>query len=140
MVKKRPKQWVWSPSSRASGPTLDAATRSEVQAATSRVRQAEMQLSDLRAAVEKDVRQALENLATREEQMRAAQKNLDLAHRELSLAQGRFQNGVADNIEVTNAQTALENARQNVVSSLAQFNIARLDLFAAVGRAENFSF
>ena len=32
MVKKRPKQWVWSPSSRASGPTLDAATRSEVQA------------------------------------------------------------------------------------------------------------
>ena len=81
-------------------------TRSEVQVATSQVRQAEMQLSDLRAAVEKDVRQALDNLATREEQMRAAQKNLDLAQRELWLAQDRFQNGVADNIEVTSAQTA----------------------------------
>jgi hypothetical protein len=32
MVKKRPKQWVWSPSSRASSPTLDAATRSQVEA------------------------------------------------------------------------------------------------------------
>jgi outer membrane protein TolC len=115
-------------------------TRSEVQVATSQVRQAEMQLSDLRAAVEKDVRQALDNLATREEQMRAAQKNLDLAQRELSLAQDRFRNGVADNIEVTSAQTALENARQLAVSSLAQFNIARLNLFSALGRAGDFAF
>jgi outer membrane protein TolC len=115
-------------------------TRSEVQAATSRLHQAEMQFADLRAAVEKDVRQALDNLATREEQMRAAQKNLDLAQRELSLAQDRFQNGVADNIEVTTAQTALENARQLAVSSLAQFNIARLNLFSALGRAGDFSF
>ncbi|MGA2182104.1 MAG: TolC family protein [Bryobacteraceae bacterium] len=115
-------------------------TRSEVQAATSRVRQAEMQLSDLRAAVEKDVRQALDNLATREEQMRAAQKNLELAQRELSLAQDRFRNGVADNIEVTAAQTELENARQIAVSSLAQFNIARLNLFSAMGRARDFTF
>ena len=115
-------------------------TRSEVQVATSRVRQAEMQLSDLRAAVEKDVRQALDNLATREDQMRAAQKNLDLAQRELSLAQDRFQNGVADNIEVTTAQTALEDARQIAVSSLAQFNVARLNLFSALGRARDFTF
>jgi outer membrane protein TolC len=115
-------------------------TRSEVQAATSQVRQAEMQLSDLRAAVEKDLRQALDNLATREEQMRAAQRNLDLAQRELALAQDRFRNGVADNIEVTTAQTALEDARQIAVSSLAQFNIARLILFSALGRAGDFTF
>jgi outer membrane protein TolC len=115
-------------------------TRSEVQVATSRVRQAEMQLADFRAAVEKDVRQALDNLTTREEQMRAAQKNLDLAQRELSLAQDRFQNGVADNIEVTTAQTALENARQMAVFSLAQFNIARLNLLSALGRPGDFTF
>jgi len=72
--------------------------------------------------------------------MRAAQQNLDLAQRELSLAQDRFQNGVADNIEVTNAQTALEDARQTVVSSLAEFNMARLNLFSAQGRAEDFTF
>jgi len=115
-------------------------TRAEAQAAASRVRQAEMQLTDLRAAVEKDVRQALDNVATREEQMRATQKNLDLAQKELTLAQDRFQNGVADNIEVTNAQTALENARQVNVASLAQFNMARLNLYSALGRAGSFTF
>ncbi len=115
-------------------------TKAEVDGASSRLRQAEMQLSDLRAAVEKDVRQSLDLLRTREEQMRAAQKNLDLAQRELDLAQDRFQNGVADNIELTNAQTAIENARQVLVSSLAQFNVARLDLFSALGRAGGFRF
>jgi len=115
-------------------------SRAELQAAASRVRQAEMQLSDLRAAVEKDVRQSLDLLRTREEQMRAAQKNLDLAQRELSLAQDRFQNGVADNIELTNAQTALEDARRVLVASLAQFNLARLNLYSALGRAGDFQF
>jgi outer membrane protein TolC len=47
---------------------------------------------------------------------------------------------VADNIEVTGAQTELENARQVVVLSLAQFNIARLNLFSALGRARDFTF
>lgn len=115
-------------------------TKAEVQAATSRLRQAEMQLADLRAGVEKDVRQALDLLRTREEQMRAAQKNLDLAQRELTLAQDRFQNGVADNIELTTAQTALENARQVLVSSLAQFNVARLNLYSSLGHAGDFQF
>ena len=32
MAKKRPKQWVWAPSSRASSPTLDAATKPQVEA------------------------------------------------------------------------------------------------------------
>jgi outer membrane protein TolC len=61
-----------------------------------------------------------------------------LANRELVLAQDRFKNGVADNIEVVNAQTALENSRLMLVSSLAQFNLARLNLAAALGRAEDF--
>ncbi len=115
-------------------------TRAEAQGAASRVRQAEMQFADVRAAVEKDVRQALDNLQTGEKQMRAAQKNLELAQKELELARYRFQNGVADNIEVTNGQTALENARFLVVSSLARFNVARLNLAAALGRAERFGF
>jgi outer membrane protein len=113
-------------------------TRSEVQVAASLERQAEAQLNDLKAAIEKDVRQALDTLATREVQVKAAQKALSLATRELELSQDRFKNGVADNIEVVNAQTALENARQVLVTSLAQFNIARLNLASATGRAQDF--
>jgi outer membrane protein TolC len=113
-------------------------TRSEIKIATSRQRESEAQLRDVRAAVEKDVRQALLNVKTREEQVRAAQQADSLATRELELAQDRFKNGVADNIEVVNAQTALENARLVVVSSLAQFNIARLNLASALGHVEDF--
>ena len=97
-----------------------------------------LRLNDLRAAVEKDVRQALDNLATREDQVQAAQKVVGLAERELELAQDRFENGVADNMEVTNAQTVLENARQVLVSSLAQFNVARLNLASALGHVRGF--
>jgi TolC family type I secretion outer membrane protein len=113
-------------------------TRSEVQIATSRLRQAELRLNDLRAAVEKEVRQALDNLATRRKQVEAAQQAQTLAERELELAQDRFRNGVGDNVEVVNAQTALENARQGVVESLALFNVARLNLAAAMGHVEDF--
>lgn len=113
-------------------------TRSEVQVAASRLRQAEMRLNDLRAGVEKEVRQALDNLATRREQVQAAQKAMGLAQRELELAQDRFRNGVGDNIEVVNAQTAVENARQGVVVSLTLFNVARLNLAAAMGHVEDY--
>ena len=113
-------------------------TRSEMKIAASRQRESDAQLRDVRAAVEKDVRQALMNVKTRNEQVRSAQLAASLATRELELAQDRFKNGVADNIEVVNAQTALEDARLVVVSSLAQFNIARLNLASALGHVEDF--
>jgi outer membrane protein len=113
-------------------------TRSELQVASSRQRQAEMQFKDLQLEVEKDVRLALKNLATREEQVRAAQKTVALSERELQLAQDRFSNGVGDNVEVVNAQTVLAIARQVLVASLAQFNTARLNLAAALGHVEDF--
>jgi outer membrane protein TolC len=113
-------------------------TRSEIQIAASRERESDARLRDVRAAVEKDVRQALQNLRTRETQVRAAQSAVSLATRELALAQDRFTNGVADNIEVINAQTALANARLVLVSSLAQFNVARLNLVSALGHVEDF--
>ncbi|MDR3719608.1 MAG: TolC family protein [Bryobacteraceae bacterium] len=113
-------------------------TRSEVQVAASRQRETDARLRDVRAAVEKDVRQALLNLKTREEQVHAAETAVSLATRELELAQDRFSNGLADNVEVVNAQTALENARFVMVSSLTQFNIARLNVASALGHVEDF--
>lgn len=111
---------------------------SENKIAASRLRQAELRLNDLRQVVEKEVRLAIDNLSTRREQVEAAQKTMALAERELELTRDRFQNGVGDNIEVVNAQTALENARREVVSSLTLFNVARLNLDAALGHVENF--
>jgi outer membrane protein len=115
-------------------------TRSEVKVASSRLRQAELQRDDLYAAIAKEVRLAIVVLKTREEQVRSSIKAEALAARELELAQDRFQNGAGDNIEVIHAQTALENARQTYISSLAQFNVARLSFAVATGHPEDFRF
>lgn len=115
-------------------------TRAEMQLAAARRRQAQAQYEDLRAAVEREVREALDHLAVRAEQVRAAESALRLAERELEMAQDRFRNGVADNVEVLQAQTALENARKDWVASLALYNMARLNLAVATGRAEDFRF
>ena len=113
-------------------------TRGRIRVAASRERQAELQLNDLRAQVEEDVRLALENLTTATEQVTAAQLAVRLAERELQMSRDRFAAGVTNNIEVVNAQTALANARQNEVTALAQYNAARINLATARGRIESF--
>ncbi len=115
-------------------------TRAEMRLAAARRREAQARYRDLRAAVEKEVREALDHLAVRGEQVRAAESALRLAERELELAQDRFRNGLADNVEVVQAQTALENARKDWVASLALYNMARLNLAVATGHAEDFKF
>lgn len=107
--------------------------------ADSRLRQARLQRDDVKAQVEQDVRQAVDLLATSNEQVLAANQSLVLAQLELAQAQDRFAAGVSDNIEVLSAQTALENARLAQVLVLAQLNTARVNLAAALGRAETFS-
>jgi outer membrane protein len=111
---------------------------SEYKIAASRLRKAELQLNDLYEVVEKEVRLAIDNLSTRREQVEAAQKTLALAERELDLTRDLFRNGIGDNVEVVSAQTAVENARRELVASLALFNVARLNLVAALGHVEDF--
>ena len=113
-------------------------TRGRLTVATSRERQAELELGSVRGQVEEDVRLALVTLRTAVAQVHAADESVRLAQRELEMAQDRFRAGVGDNLEVVNAQTALANARDAQVNALAQYNAARLNLAASVGRAEAF--
>jgi outer membrane protein TolC len=99
-----------------------------------------LQLGDVRGQVEEDVRLALVTARTSTEQVRAAEATQRLAERELQLARDRFQAGVADNVEVISAQTALENARATHVAALAAYNVARVNLAAALGQADTFRF
>jgi outer membrane protein len=113
-------------------------TQGRVTAAASRQRQSELALSDIRGQVEVDVRLALTTLRTAAVQVRAADETVTLAQRELEMARDRFRAGVADNLEVITAQTSVANARVAQVTALAQHNAARLNLAAAMGRAETF--
>ena len=106
--------------------------------AASRQRQAELELGNVRGQVEQDIRLSLVTIKTAAEQVRASDESARLAERELEMARDRFRAGVADNLEVVNAQTSLANARDAQVTALARYNAARLNLAAATGRAETF--
>jgi outer membrane protein TolC len=113
-------------------------TRGRVTVAASRQRQAELSLANIRGQVAEDVRLALTTLRTAAVQVRAAEESVTVAQRELEMARDRFRAGVGDNLEVISAQTSLANAREAQVTALAQHNAARLNLAAALGRAETF--
>jgi outer membrane protein len=113
-------------------------TQGRLTVATSRQRQAELELGSVRGQVEEDVRLALSTVRTAAAQVRAADESVRLAERELEMARDRFRAGVADNLEVTTAQTSLANARETQVTALAAYNAARVNLAAARGRAETF--
>ena len=113
-------------------------TQGRVTAAASRQRQTQLTLADVRGQVEEDVRLSLTTLRTAAVQVRAADESVTLAQRELEMSRDRFRAGVADNLEVITAQVTLANARVAQVNALAQHNAARLNLAAALGRAETF--
>lgn len=114
------------------------ATYGRIKSAKSRQTQGELRLNDTRLQVEQDVRNTLQTLSTAVKQVNAAEQQVKLAERELEQSRDRFSAGVGDNIEVINAQTALENARNAQVAALAAHNAARINLAAALGRAETF--
>jgi outer membrane protein len=99
--------------------------------------EARVRTGDVRAQVEADVRSALLDVATGEDQQRIAAERLRLANEELSQAQERFANGLAGNIEVINAQQNLVRARDAVIEAQYASAAARVSLARATGTTLN---
>jgi outer membrane protein TolC len=99
--------------------------------------EARVRSGDVRAQVEADVRSALLDVATGEDQQRIAAERLRLANEELSQAQERFANGLATNIEVINAQQNLVRARDAVIEAQYASAAARVSLARATGTTLN---
>jgi outer membrane protein len=79
------------------------------------------------------VQLALDSLRSAEEQVKVAQEGLTLSENELAQARRRYDAGVANSLEVTDAQTRLARARDNQISALFSYNQARIDLGQATG-------
>jgi outer membrane protein len=88
---------------------------------------------DLKEQIELDVRLALDALRSAEDQVKVAREGLELAESELAQARRRYEAGVANSLEVTDAQTRLERARDNQIQALYNYNVARLDMAQATG-------
>ena len=70
--------------------------------------------------------------------MQTAGQGLTLAQSELEQAQRRYQAGVTDSLEVTDAQTRLDRARANQIDALYNYNLARLELATATGAIQEY--
>ena len=81
------------------------------------------------------VRQALYDVKQSNESIRVAEKGLQSARESLSLAEGRYNTGVGNIIELTDAQTSLTQAEASLVQSLANFQISVAALERAIGRS-----
>jgi len=115
-------------------PLWDGARRDARRAESASQQRAEtVKTNDLKEQIELDVRLALDSLQSAEDQVTVAKDGLDLAQNELEQARRRYQAGVSDSLEVTDAQTRLERARDNQTAALYSYNVARLDLAQAMG-------
>jgi outer membrane protein TolC len=61
---------------------------------------------------------------------------VQLAKEEVEQSRDRFKAGVANNIEVIQAQDALARANDNEIAALYRFNQARADYARSIGQME----
>jgi outer membrane protein TolC len=111
-------------------------THGEVLQAEAFLRQSRQQLENLRGQIDYEVRTALLDLQSASEQVEVARSSVDLANQTLAQGRDRFSAGVADNLEVIQAQEAVASANENYISSLYAHNVAKVALARAIGFAQ----
>jgi outer membrane protein TolC len=109
----------------------------DVQQADAKLEQSRERLDNLRAQIESDVRTALLNLQSSADQVNVARSNIDLADQTLAQSRDRFSAGVTDTVEVVQSQGSVASAHEQYISSLYNFNVAKISLIRALGLAEH---
>jgi outer membrane protein TolC len=110
--------------------------RADILQADAILQQRRAQVEDLRGRIEFDVRSAFLDLQSAADQVGVAQSSVQLAGEQLTQARDRFAAGVADTIEVVQAEESLAAANDNYINSVFAHNLAKLSLARAVGVAE----
>ena len=110
--------------------------RAETTRADLEIQRLQQQQADLRNQIGLDVKNALINLTSARSQVQVANLGVQLSKEEVDQARDRFRAGVANNIEVIQAQDSLARANDNQIAALYRFNQARADLARSVGQME----
>jgi outer membrane protein TolC len=120
-------------------PVFDGGKRDARRAESlSQYRQEQTHTRDIQDQVDLDVRLAFDSVRSAGVEVETAQEGVQLAEQELAQAQRRYQAGVSNSIEVTDAQTRLDRARDNQIAALYDYNLARIDLATATGKIQEF--
>jgi len=110
--------------------------RSDIQQADAALRQRKAEYEDTKGRAEQDVRTAALDLATALKQVKVADSNRTLAADTLQQAQDRFRAGVADTVELVQAQESVATSEQDYINALFSLNLAQISLARATGETE----
>jgi outer membrane protein TolC len=108
----------------------------DIEVADAALQQRRAEFQDLRGRIDAEVRTAFLDLTSAANQVGVAESNRALAQDTLTQARDRFAAGVADTLEVVQAQQAVAVAEQDYVSSLYAHNVAKATLARAMGQAD----
>lgn len=124
----------WSARLSISIPLTDGGlTKSRVEQAEAQLRAAEAEMDSLKNSVTLEVREAWEALREAKEALVSSREAERSAKATLELAQGRYEAGVGDSLEISDAVESYATASSNTVLALYNCKTARLDLEKAMG-------
>jgi len=107
----------------------------EIEKAEAVIQQRRAEVQDLRGRIDAEVREAFLDLTSAATQVTVAESNRGLAAETLEQARDRFAAGVADTVEVVQAQEAVAAAEQDYIAALFLHNLAKASLARAMGQA-----
>jgi len=110
--------------------------RAETLESDSILTQRKAEAASLRDRIEYEIRTASLDIQAAAEQIKVAQGARDLAQQQIVQARDRFAAGVANSLELVQAQEAIATADENYISSLHSLNLAQASLARAMGVAE----
>jgi outer membrane protein len=115
-------------------PVFDGGRRDARRAeSASQLRQEHLRTRELHDRIDLEVRTAIDNLKSSMDLVKTAEEGLALAETELAQAERRYRAGVGTSLEVTDAQTRLQRARDDRILALYAYNLSRIDLGTATG-------
>jgi len=107
----------------------------DIQQADAALDQRRAEYDDLKGQIESDVRSAYLDLQAAASQVEVAQKNVDVNKEALELTRQKVDVGVIDNVTFVQAQEEVTNAEFDYINGVFAFNVAKLSLARATGRA-----
>jgi outer membrane protein TolC len=128
----------WTAQVQASWAIFDGArTRGRVAQARAQLNQARLSVAEQELAIEVEVRRALSSLQEAAELAAAAEKVVGQAEEALRLADVRYRNGAATQLDVLQARVALTEAQLNRLEANYRHTVALATLRRAIGESNS---
>jgi outer membrane protein TolC len=111
-------------------------TEGDIEQASAALNQRRAEANEIRGRIESDLKNAFLDVEAAASQLQVAESNQKVAQENLGLTRDRMSAGIADSVEVTQAQETLATANLDYITSLLAHNLAKLSLARALGNAE----